>query len=85
MGVVTRRLLASSPHTPYPYTQFTGHCLPRITRASEPVCLVSTKDRPGASIGFGTPDRFVNTAQFGTITAAAAPGRQIQISARLSF
>jgi hypothetical protein len=36
-------------------------------------------------VNLGTPNRFVNTAQFGTITAAAAPGRQIQLSARLSF
>jgi hypothetical protein len=36
-------------------------------------------------VNLGTPNRFVNTAQFGTITAAASPGRQIQISARLSF
>jgi hypothetical protein len=33
----------------------------------------------------GTPNRFVNTPQFGTITEAATPGRQIQLSARLSF
>ena len=33
----------------------------------------------------GTPDRFVNTPQFGTITEATTPGRQIQLSARLSF
>jgi hypothetical protein len=33
----------------------------------------------------GTPDRFVNTPQFGTITQATTPGRQIQLSARLSF
>ncbi|HEX6805732.1 MAG TPA: carboxypeptidase regulatory-like domain-containing protein [Terriglobales bacterium] len=33
----------------------------------------------------GTPDRFVNTQQFGTITEATTPGRQIQLSARLSF
>lgn len=33
----------------------------------------------------GTPDRFVNTPQFGTITDATTPGRQIQLSARLSF
>jgi hypothetical protein len=31
------------------------------------------------------PNRFVNTPQFGTITAAATPGREIQISARISF
>jgi hypothetical protein len=33
----------------------------------------------------GTPDRFVNTPQFGTITETTTPGRQIQLSARLSF
>jgi Carboxypeptidase regulatory-like domain len=33
----------------------------------------------------GTPDRFVNTPQFGTITQATTPGREIQLSARLSF
>ncbi len=33
----------------------------------------------------GTPDRFVNTPQFGTITEAATPGREIQLSARISF
>jgi len=33
----------------------------------------------------GTPDRFVNTQQFGTITQATTPGRQVQLSARLSF
>jgi hypothetical protein len=34
---------------------------------------------------FGTPNRFVNTPQFGTITEASTPGRELQISARLSF
>ena len=33
----------------------------------------------------GTPGRFVNTPQFGVITEAATPGRQIQFSARVSF
>jgi hypothetical protein len=33
----------------------------------------------------GTPDRFVNTAQFGTITQATTQGREVQLSARLSF
>ena len=33
----------------------------------------------------GTPNRFVNTPQFGTITEAATPGREFQMSARLSF
>ena len=33
----------------------------------------------------GTPNRFVNTANFGSITEVATPGREIQVSARLSF
>jgi len=33
----------------------------------------------------GTPNRFVNTPQFGTITEASTPERQIQFGARLSF
>jgi len=33
----------------------------------------------------GTPNRYVNEPQFGTITMAMTPGRQIQLSARLSF
>jgi len=36
-------------------------------------------------VNLGTPNRFVNTPQFGTITEASTPGRQIQLSARLSF
>ena len=36
-------------------------------------------------VNLGTPGRFVNTPQFGTITEAATPGRQIQLGARLSF
>ena len=33
----------------------------------------------------GTPNRFVNTANFGSITEVATPGREIQISGRISF
>jgi hypothetical protein len=33
----------------------------------------------------GTPNRFVNTPQFGTITEAATPARELQFSARISF
>ena len=33
----------------------------------------------------GTPNRFVNTSNFGSITEVATPGREIQLSARLSF
>jgi Carboxypeptidase regulatory-like domain len=36
-------------------------------------------------VNLGTPDRYVNTPQFGTITMAMTPGREIQLSARLSF
>lgn len=36
-------------------------------------------------VNLGTPNRFVNTPQFGTITEATTPGREIQIGARLSF
>ena len=32
-----------------------------------------------------TPNRFVNTAGFGTITGVTTPGREIQVSARISF
>jgi len=32
-----------------------------------------------------TPNRFVNTPQFGTVTEASTPGREFQLSARLSF
>jgi Carboxypeptidase regulatory-like domain len=33
----------------------------------------------------GTPNRFVATANFGSITETTTPGREIQLSARLSF
>ena len=33
----------------------------------------------------GTPNRYVNEPQFGTITMAMTPGREIQMSARISF
>jgi hypothetical protein len=33
----------------------------------------------------GTPNRFVDTANFGSITETTTPGREIQLSARLSF
>ena len=33
----------------------------------------------------GTPNRFVNTPQFGTITEAATPGPEIQLGVRVSF
>ena len=36
-------------------------------------------------VNLGTPGRFVNTPQFGTITTSDTPGRQIQLSARVSF
>ncbi|HWT66529.1 MAG TPA: carboxypeptidase regulatory-like domain-containing protein [Terracidiphilus sp.] len=33
----------------------------------------------------GTPNRFVNTSSFGSITEASSPGREIQVSGRISF
>ena len=33
----------------------------------------------------GTPNRFVNTSSFGSITEASTPGREIQLSGRFSF
>jgi hypothetical protein len=33
----------------------------------------------------GTPNRFVNTSSFGSVTEAATPGREIQLSGRISF
>ena len=33
----------------------------------------------------GTPNRFVNTPQFGTITMAMHLGREIQLSGRVTF
>ncbi|MGH7837148.1 MAG: hypothetical protein ACREQC_04895, partial [Candidatus Binataceae bacterium] len=36
-------------------------------------------------VNLGTPNRYVNEPQFGTITMPMTPGREIQLSARLSF
>ena len=36
-------------------------------------------------VNLGTPNRFVNTPQFGTITMAMTAGREIPLSARFSF
>jgi len=36
-------------------------------------------------VNLGTLNRFVNTPQFGTITMAMTPSREVQVSARLSF
>jgi hypothetical protein len=36
-------------------------------------------------VNLGTPNRYVNEPQFGTITMAMTPGREMQLSARLSF
>ena len=33
----------------------------------------------------GTPNRFVNTPQFGTITEVSTPAREVQLGARISF
>jgi hypothetical protein len=34
---------------------------------------------------YGTPNRFVNEPQFGTITMTMSPAREAQFSARLTF
>jgi hypothetical protein len=34
---------------------------------------------------YGTPNRFVNEPQFGTITMTMHPSREAQFSARLTF
>ena len=36
-------------------------------------------------VNLGTPNRFVNTAQFGTITESSTPGRVLQIGARIAL
>ena len=36
-------------------------------------------------VNMGTPNRYVNEPQFGTVTMPMTPGREIQLSARLSF
>jgi hypothetical protein len=36
-------------------------------------------------VNLGNPNRFVNTPQFGTITMPMTPGRELQMSARVSF
>lgn len=36
-------------------------------------------------VNLGTPNRFVNTPQFGSITMAMTPPREVQLSARVSF
>jgi hypothetical protein len=33
----------------------------------------------------GTPDRFVNTSTFSSITESTTPGREVQVSARIEF
>ena len=36
-------------------------------------------------VNLGTPNRYVNEPQFGTITMAMTPPRELQMSARISF
>ena len=63
--------------------------LPRITSRSRRA-TVKLQFRAEAfnalnHTNLGIPNRFVNTPQFGTITEAATPGREIQLGVRLSF
>jgi hypothetical protein len=36
-------------------------------------------------VNLGTPNRYVNEPQVGTLTMPMTPGREIQLSARVSF
>lgn len=36
------------------------------------------------TVNLGTPNRYVNTPQFGTVTMPMTPGRELQLSARVS-
>jgi hypothetical protein len=61
--------------------------LARTFRVTERVNLQLRGEAYNAlnKVNLGTPNRYVNTPQFGTITMAMTPGREMQIGARLSF
>lgn len=61
--------------------------LERVVRLSEKMNLQFRGEAFNAlnKVNLGTPNRYVNEPQFGTITMAATPGREVQLSARLSF
>jgi hypothetical protein len=61
--------------------------LARVFRLGERTSLQFRREAFNAlnKVNLGTPNRFVNTPQFGTITMAMTPGREVQVSARVSF
>ncbi len=70
-----------------PPMQTLDFALARVFRISERTNFQFRAEAFNAlnKVNLGTPNRFVNTPQFGTITMAMTPGREIQLSARLSF
>jgi hypothetical protein len=70
-----------------PPLQTLDFALARVFRISERMHFQFRAEAFNAlnKVNLGTPNRFVNTPQFGTITMAMTPGREMQLSARLSF
>ena len=70
-----------------PGLQTTDIALQRAFRLTERLAFQLRGEAFNAlnKVNLGTPNRFVNTPQFGTITMAMTPGRELQVSARLSF
>jgi len=70
-----------------PRMQTLDFALARAFRVSERTNLQFRAEAFNAlnKVNLGTPNRYVNTPQFGTITMAMTPGREMQVSARLSF
>ena len=70
-----------------PSLQTLDVAIARVFRMGERVGLQLRGEAFNAlnQVNLGTPNRFVNTPQFGTITMAMTPGRELQMSARISF
>jgi len=84
-GVYVRQLQAGTPcMAPMQTLDF---ALARAFRISERTSFQFRAEAFNAlnKVNLGTPNRYVNTPQFGTITMAMTPGREMQLSARLSF
>ena len=64
-----------------------GSIAPETVRGERTGCVPDSRGilQRAESHHLDIPNRFVNTPQFGTITAVATPGREIQISTRISF
>jgi len=70
-----------------PPLQTLDFALGRVFRISEKMNFQFRAEAFNAlnKVNLGTPNRYVNEPQFGTITMAMTPGREMQLSARLSF